>query len=209
MKTKSISIFEFSELSDSAKERARQWFRNSSDDCFWSESAIDDAADLFDLIGVDIRQTLKKRMDNSYHYAPSVFLSGFSSQGDGACFNAKYRYKKGGLKALIAHAPNETALHEIAKQMQDIQKRYFYAIQVSTSHNGWGYSHAYMMNIDVECENGIGEAAENDISECLRDLANWLYRALEREYDYQNSDDVVDESISCNEYEFLESGVAA
>lgn len=208
MKTIQTNIFEFSELSDSAKERARQWYRNSSYDCYWSESAIDDAADLFDLIGVDIRNTLKTRMDKTFSYEPSVFFSGFSSQGDGACFNAKHRYKKGGLKALISYAPHETALHEIAKRIQEIQKRYFYAIQVSTQQHG-RYCHAYSMDVTVDCENGINENAENDMTECFRDLANWLYSKLEKAYYFENSNEIVDENIICNEYEFLESGEVA
>lgn len=48
--------------------------------------------------------------------------------------------------------------------------------------------------------------AEETIIEALRDLARWLYRQLEREYDYLSSDEVVDETISANEYTFTEAG---
>ena len=40
----------------------------------------------------------------------------------------------------------------------------------------------------------------------LRDLARWLYRQLEREYEYQTSDAVVDEAIIANGYTFTNSG---
>jgi len=48
--------------------------------------------------------------------------------------------------------------------------------------------------------------AEEVVIEALRDLARWLYRQLEREYDYLSSDDVVDEAIIANGYTFTEAG---
>lgn len=43
----------------------------------------------------------------------------------------------------------------------------------------------------------------------MRAFADWIYRQLETEYDYQNSDEQVDESIIANEYEFTEEGKPA
>jgi len=48
--------------------------------------------------------------------------------------------------------------------------------------------------------------AEETIIEALRDLARWLYRQLEREYDHLSSDEAVDETIAANEYTFTEVG---
>jgi hypothetical protein len=48
--------------------------------------------------------------------------------------------------------------------------------------------------------------AEEMVIEALRDLARWLYRHLEREYDYLTSDEAVDEAITANEYTFTEAG---
>jgi hypothetical protein len=52
-------------------------------------------------------------------------------------------------------------------------------------------------------------AVEDDVTELMRDFARWIYRALEREYDYQNSDEAVDEMIRANGYEFEEDGARA
>ena len=38
--------------------------------------------------------------------------------------------------------------------------------------------------------------------ELSRDLMRWIYRTLEKECDWQNADEQVDENIRCNEYEF-------
>ncbi len=48
--------------------------------------------------------------------------------------------------------------------------------------------------------------AEDCVSEALRDLARWLYRQLEQEYDHQTSNEVVDEGIIANGYTFTEAG---
>ena len=48
--------------------------------------------------------------------------------------------------------------------------------------------------------------AEEAVTEALRDLARWLYRQLEREYEYLTSDAVVDEAIIANEYTFTPGG---
>ena len=49
-------------------------------------------------------------------------------------------------------------------------------------------------------------AAEDDMRDALRSFANWIYRQLEREYDYLNSDYAVYEFIIVNEYEFDDEG---
>ena len=48
--------------------------------------------------------------------------------------------------------------------------------------------------------------AEETVIEALRDLARWLYRQLEREYDHLSSDEAVDETITANEYTFTDAG---
>ena len=49
---------------------------------------------------------------------------------------------------------------------------------------------------------GAGEA----VIEALRDLARWLYRQLELEYNYLTSDEAVDETVSANEWAFTADG---
>ena len=47
---------------------------------------------------------------------------------------------------------------------------------------------------------------ENEIEQLFKDLADWYYAKLENEYEYQNSDECIRETIISNEYDFLESG---
>ena len=100
-------------------------------------------------------------------------------------------------------------LHRIADALQAIQRRNFYQLHATVTHRD-RYYHEYCMAISVERDSATGQDmtadAEETLIEALRDLARWLYRQLEREYDYLTSDDVVDEAITANAYTFTAAG---
>ena len=206
MRTITTQVFGFNELSDSAKEKAREWWR--TDLPFDTEHIIDDAADIADMFGLDIRQTLKTRADKTHHWVPSVYWSGFWSQGDGASFDGTYVYKAGGLKAVKAHTLKDETLHRIVQRLQEVQRRYFYGLSARAKQSG-RYYHEMTVGVDVtetRYDREVKRDDEEEIIDCLRDFARWIYRQLEAEYEYQNSDEVVDETIIINEYEFDEDG---
>ena len=71
MRTEEVSIFTFDELSDSAKECARDWFR-AGFDADDMEPVIEDAARISDLFGLDIRQRRVKLMNGNTSMEPAV-----------------------------------------------------------------------------------------------------------------------------------------
>src|SRR5690606_30468585 len=105
------------------------------------------------------------------------------------------------------HAPLDTELHRIVDRLQRVQRQNFYQPVADISHHG-RHSHAYSMRIEVDRDDdrALTGNADDEIVEAMRDLAHWLYRQLEREWDYMNSDEVVDEGILANAYTFTESG---
>lgn len=48
--------------------------------------------------------------------------------------------------------------------------------------------------------------AEETVVEAIRDLARWLYRQLQTEYDHLTSDETIEDGIIVNEYTFTEGG---
>lgn len=173
------TVYTYDELSDEAKENARNWFREGQD--FESDFVMDDAKQIAELFGLDIK---------------NIYYSGFWSQGDGASFNGYYSYKKGALKAIKDYAPKDTELHKIVAQLQELQRRNFYRITANIKQSG-NYCHEMTMSCDSE---------NDDLIESLRAYAKWIYRSLEKEYEYQFSDDAIADSILANEYEFNENG---
>ena len=55
-------------------------------------------------------------------------------------------------------------------------------------------------------EGGTSDDFEFVIEDALRDFARWIYRQLDAENDYRNSDEYVDDCIVANDYEFYEGG---
>lgn len=192
--TKTKTIYLYPELSKKAKERARQWWRELESQDFSGEFVLEDAVRIAGLFGLEINQE-------------RVFWSGFSSQGDGACFASVYRYKKGSVKAVIAYAPNDTELHAIIEGLVEVQRRNFYALEATTMQRGH-YMHSGCMEVDVTRKDGheMTEDAEEAITDLLRSFADWVYDRLEGDYYYQISDESAEDAIIANEYEFDEGG---
>ena len=140
---------------------------------------------------------------------PCIWFKGFWSQGDGACFESRYSYRKGAPRRIREYAPQDAELHRIADALQAVQRRNFYELCADLSHRG-RYYHEYCMAISVERDSPTYQDmtvdAEGLLIEALRDLARWLYRQLEREYDYLTSDEGVDGAIVANRYTFTEAG---
>ena len=212
MKTIVKTVFAFDDLSDSAKEKARQWYREGAFDYDWWEFVYEDAIQCAEIMGIEIDTRATTRMDGKPGTGqPKIYFSGFSSQGDGACFDGHYAYTRGAAKKIRQHAPLDKELHAIADALQEAQKSAFYRLSATAKQSGH-YSHSGCMSVDVRNTdsqgNDIGctDEQESMVTQCLRDFADWIYSQLEKEYDYMNEDEQVDESIRANEYAFGEDG---
>jgi hypothetical protein len=197
MKTQTIVTYKFNELSESAKERAIDEYRQCSLDDEWYEGTVEKWKESASLIGIDI--------DN-------IYFSGFYSQGDGACFTGSYQYKKGWKKSLEkATGGGELYknLKNIGEQLQAEQKKHFYDISAVIEHTG-RYSHENSVTISVEpgeirysfCDNHT----EENVADALRELMQDIYSSLREEYEYLTSDEYVGEVLIDSEHEFTENG---
>ncbi len=203
-------VYQFDELDEKAKERAREWYRQGNcDDSFWSECVIDDAKGIGKYMGMDVDK---------------VYFSGFWSQGDGACFEGTWRARDVQADKLKAYAPQDKELHRIVEGFAELAKEYPNGY-FSVKHRGH-YSHSGCTSFDVELPNEQEEELEYDSAEwkalrvrldedgdtliqLARDFMDWIYTQLEKEWNFQNSNECVDETIRSNEYEFLENGQRA
>ena len=207
--TTTRTIYKFDELSPDAQQHALEEQSQIESEYFDYEYIFDDAATIADLFGLDLDTQYIPLMSGSTRPEPTIYYSGFSCQGDGACFEAHYRYRKGAPKALRDYAPHDEALHRIADALQVVQRRNFFQLRAEATHGG-RYYHEYCMSISVDRDSPtwqpMTDGAEEAVTEALRDLARWLYRQLEREYEHLTSDEAIDESIAANDYTFTEAG---
>lgn len=204
-------VYAFDELDNRAKERARAWFREGALDYDWWYAVYDDAAQCAEILGINLQQKPVKLMNGTTRYDPCIWFSGFSSQGDGACFEGSYSYAKGCRTKIREHAPEDTKLARIADELTVVQRRHFYRLQATVKHRGH-YYHSRCTDIKVydreDNYRDIDDAAE-EVAELLRDFMDWIYRQLEAEYYWLLADEQVDDSIRANEYEFTEDGQRA
>jgi hypothetical protein len=181
------TVYKFDELSDDAKEQARAWYREGALDYQWYDGTFDDAKECLKLAGFKVER---------------IFFSGFSSQGDGACFEGTWCAESAQpVKAMKQHAPKDRELHRIAAALREAAKRDHTAF-ARVKHRGH-YYHEYETEFAVDC---VKADTEDAIIQAMRDAMRWIYRRLKKEHDYYLADEQVDESIRINEHEFLESG---
>ena len=203
------TVYTFEELHGRARERARDWYREGIPHEDWHEFVFEDFERICEILGVDLATRPVRLHGGGTRQKPCIWFSGFVSQGDGACFEGSYSYRKGLSLAIRAYAPRDERLTAIADQLQQVQRKNLYALEARVTHRG-RYYHEHSMEISVERNSDPSQPptadAEEGVSEALRDLARWLYRQLEQEYDHQMSNEVVDEGIIANGYTFTEAG---
>ena len=200
-------LYHFQDLDDSAKETARNWYRDGIGHDHWYDFIYEDFESICNRLGVTLKDCPGKPGTGK-----CIWWSGFYSQGDGASFEGWYSYAAKSAKKIREYAPQDEELHRIADELQAAQARVFYQAEATITQSG-RYHHENTMRIEVErvdprctCSLDMDAQAEDDIVECMKNLARWLYRSLEREWDYMNSDEAIDENIIANEYTFTAAG---
>ena len=179
MREMNVTVYSFAELSEAAQERALNAFRPVNVESNWWEDSYDTIRTAGKLIGLDI---------DRIYFDTDLYC----------VFNAHYRYVRGAAKAIQAEFPHATDLHDVARKLQDLQKRHFYSLScnVSSQRDTNQYS-CFRFGEDYECE---------DLGDIIDDFAHWARILLRDEYEYLTSDEAVKETIEANEYEFTEGG---
>ena len=190
MQTKVIETYGIEELEGRAKENALDWLREGLD-YEWYDFVFEDAKECASILGIEIN---------------NIYFSGFYSQGDGACFDGRFSYAKGWKKALKAYAPIGKELFSIGQRLQEIQKPFLYKIEGKVSCDD-RYFRTYTGDATI---NGrfadVPDHVMDDLSKPFSDLAGWIYRNLEKEYEWLTSEDQLIETAKANGYAFDSEG---
>lgn len=209
--------FTYDELSPWAQQRALDKARSQEYYYDWWEFIYEDAVATGALMGIHIdTHTVKTNRGREYQET-AIFFSGFCSQGDGACYVGHYYQPKHDVvKTVTEYAPQDEELKRIAEGLTVLQvtARMKYGGHVSaiitTSGN---YSYSGTMNFDVSHDNDASsgyandfEDIESDLTQLLRDFADWIYKQLETENDYMYSEEYIVEGFKANENLFDEDG---
>jgi hypothetical protein len=159
-----VTYYKFDELSDEAKERARDWFRQSIDD--WWDVVYEDAKEIglkiesFDLNRREIDGGLTKTTAETI----SLILNNHGDQCD--TYKVAKRYQ--------ARVLRQAVIDKLDESVDEDQEE------------------------DYDLRN-----------EFRRELLKAYLVMLDTEYDWQHSDECIDENIEANDYEFTEDGESA
>lgn len=210
MKTIETEVYQYSELSPAAKEKARDWYMTDLPPEFWgADHVIEDAVTILGLMGFEVKTHSVRLMSGKSRQAPCVWWSGFSCQGDGASFKGWFKGQPGNLERVMGHAPLDEKLHGIALQLDEALAAAGTEVRcvVTTSGN---YSHSHSMDFEFEYpdagEDANFDEVEKIIKSELRDFADWIYEQLEEEYIYHTSEEQIAETMESNEYTFTAEG---
>ena len=205
MKTIQLELFSFNELNDVAKTKAINSERNSEGLEYHYSGEVEYYQDVLKHIGFTNVE---------------ISFSGFYSQGDGASFTADYDSSLINLDELKNH---NTELYSLMSRIDSV-----FGVSGLTSDNritanekrvSRRYSHHNTVAIDDIAINGEYEWITEDskVHKAFEDIENYLtnlkddlcyiiYNSLEREYEYQTSDEYIAELLTINDYYFLEDG---
>lgn len=206
MRVIETKVYTFDELSDAAKEQAREWYRGHGFDYEWWDGVYEQAEQAARILGIEFDR--HKTNNQKATGAPRIFFSGFYHQGQGSAFDGSYRYAKGAAKAIRAEFSTDKALHRIADDLQAVQARAFYALRATISS-----SRDTSISVTAEdTRHNYGWCAdefERELRDILGAFNDWIFDSLRAEYEYLCSDESIDESLRANEYEFTEEGEPA
>lgn len=200
---KTITLYTYDELSDKAKERARQWWN----ECRGSEDydvVTEYFAEIVRLMGFDLTTHTVRTMGGKEWQEPNIWWSLAYVQGDYAGFESRYSYTKGGAAAVKSYAPKDETLHAIADSLQEMQKRNFWQISAKIRFDDRrGYEIAEVLKEGCYM---YGSDAESVIREACKALSRWLYSKLREHDEYLTSEEAIADAMEANGHTFREDG---
>lgn len=195
-----VTVYHFDELSERAKDQAREWYRNGQD-ADDLECPLGDIATACEMLGLSLQTRTARLCGGGTRQEPCIHYG-----DEHVTFSGSYGWKQGARAIILSHFGGEDGieLSRIAGELQAVQRRYFYRIGASLSER--------RSSIDISVEytgsdfRDVTREDSETVATLLQDVAEWARGLLTREVEYQNSDAAIDENILLNEYEFDENG---
>lgn len=221
MKTIEVEVYKWEELSQTAQQRAREWYLEGMDYEWW-DCVYEDAKTEGYTFGFCIDK---------------IYFSGFYSQGDGACWVGQVDVSQW----LGTHVPDSIGVsawrqliqeNVVSKHLQvsHVSNHYShentmrfgeivddtdcyeddYTMQLPSIFKGMSIANLFdLIEADDTCSFKNIEQIEQAIEESSKDYAREIYRRLREEYEYLCSDEVMIDHFKINEYHFTKEGALA
>lgn len=197
------TTYKFSGLSPAAQEHALEALWDINVDFDWWDSYYDDFASIGEILGIDLNQKTVRLMGGGARLDPEIWFDRLDGNGS-LSYRAYWIYKPGSTKAIKAYAPQDAALHRIAKSLQLLSKRCFY--QVSASVTPTNRDRDVSVNVEQDEGYELPEGVCDGIVEALENFGHWMFRQLRLQYEYLTGAEAIRETIEANDYDFDAEG---
>lgn len=184
------TVYKYEELTERAKERARQWYTSDGLDYEWWEATYEDAKRMLTLLGFVLSEI---HFDSHYDVT----------------FTGHFYVTHAQIENLKTEAPLDKDLHAIADTIASLRN------DILLAHDPNSDDEPTFPSASIGISGGVRQieastAHEEDIVlEILRRARQWVSLQLRKEEEYLTSDEVVAENICANEYEFDGQGARA
>lgn len=202
--TKEITLYTYDELSDSAKDKARDWWNGCRDE-FDYEFVIEDFKEVAKLLGINFKTHTVRLMSGASRQDANIWWSLDYCQSDYAAFEGWWTYAPAMAKKIRDYAPQDSTLHGITDTLADVQRRHFYKLEAAVT-----YHHYYGLQVEVgHTEDRYREIPDADyktVKEAMKDLCQWLYHQLQTQDEWLGSEENIADAMSANGYTFTKDG---
>jgi hypothetical protein len=208
MRTETVSIYRFNELSDKAKERAREWYRCSMNDYAWGEEnreSLKQFADTFHIIirdwqvGLYSHSFVRIAFDTSgYRMDEVAELSGVRLatylENNFWMFFRERKVIRLPVVLTVYDAPSVRIARTYKSKVQ--------WEETCCPFTGYCFDEVLLDPIRAFLKKPDSRSYLDLMNDCV---ANWA-KAYQDELEYNDSDEAVDEMLDVNCYEFTECG---
>jgi len=200
-------------MNEERKAALIERYRDINVDHDWWGCVYENFERVCTILGITLEQRALRTVGGWARYEPDIEFSGFWSQGDGAAWTGVYRAWEWAFLHRVhtydiapakirEHAPNDEELHRIADELC-LLARIYYPAYASVERAGRNIQRLACCEPVEEDDDDYAEEVHSHVEETLeqlfRDLADWLYVQLEKEYEHLTSDEVVWDTIQANE----------
>ena len=202
MKTKTIEIYQFDELSEQAKENAREWWRSGERDFAWSDEWMDSAKKGLEAFGAELKNwsidclninasswTVKNHNDSNADELTGVRLRTWLINNYWSNFFERKPYGK--------YAKNE----KTGKWAYPRRSKVLF-VETSCPFTGYCGDENFM---DVFRE-FVKKPNNRNFQDLLEEATEATFRAMEQDCEFQQTDEYIDDILTINDYEFEEDG---
>lgn len=177
-------VFFFNELSDKAKEKARDWMRDCQDE-YEFESTVEYIKEMCEMLGIQ---------------CDKVYWENLNYQGESVGIEGSFSYNPHMLADIKANTPS---LVSVAEAFCIAYKHSFYSATGSVNCIG-----RYLQSSLSSFDSNRGDPASlfDLFDDAFKMLDAWILKTIKDESDYINSNEYLDNMIKANEYTFTIDG---